>query len=158
MLATFLILFNTLLFKYFSLNVYFEGIRILPINSIIWRHDFVILRHCVNQAIPKVGNDKYIFLCNFGGHSMSGFEVIAGGLWSPSNVAGSEKKKPGLNRDKYTVFIHNCTLQASFMHGSWRQLQSDFIRVTVILLWKVLSQESFHKHLEHDRPRERRPE
>ena len=29
MLATFLILFNTLLFKYFSLNVYFEGIRIL---------------------------------------------------------------------------------------------------------------------------------
>ena len=35
---------------------------------------FVLIKLC-----PEVGNDKYIVLCNFGGRSMSGFDVIGGG-------------------------------------------------------------------------------
>ena len=41
---------------------------------------FVSIKLC-----PEVGNDKYIVLCNFGGRSTSGFDVIeggGGGLWS----------------------------------------------------------------------------
>ena len=150
MLATFLILFNTLLFKYFSLNVYFEGIRILPINSIIWRHDDVILRHWVNQVIPKVGNDKYIFLCNFGGHSMSGFEVIAGGLWSPSPVAGSEKKSPvwiGLNIQYLFTTVH-CKPPLCMVHEDnynltlyelqWYFCEKFYPRSHFISIWSMI--------------------
>ena len=30
----------------------------------------------------KLCHDEYFVLCNFGGRSLSGFEVIEGGLWS----------------------------------------------------------------------------
>ena len=44
------------------------------------------------KLCPEVGNDKYMVLCNFGGRSMSGFDVIEGGeLWSPP-VTESKKK------------------------------------------------------------------
>jgi len=48
LLPNFLILINTLLLKYFSLNVFFEGNRFKK-----WRHNDVTLRHCVNQIIPR---------------------------------------------------------------------------------------------------------
>ena len=45
-----------------------RGIWILPINQ-----------QC-DVIISEVGNDEYVL----GGRSMSGFEVIVGGLWSPT--------------------------------------------------------------------------
>ena len=32
------------------------------------------------EVCPKVGNDEYIIVCNFDGRSISGSEVIEGGL------------------------------------------------------------------------------
>lgn len=40
----------------------------------------------------QVANDECFVLCNLGGRSISGFEVIEGGLWSLLPVAKSEKK------------------------------------------------------------------
>ena len=34
------------------------------------------------QLCRQVGNDEYFVLCNFGGRSLNGFEVVEGGLWS----------------------------------------------------------------------------
>ena len=59
MLTNFLILSNTLPFKYCSIMT-----SIYVIVSI------------------KLCHDEYFVLCNFGGRSLSGFEVIEGGLWS----------------------------------------------------------------------------
>ena len=52
-LASFLILSDTLFIKYFSLYGNSEGNLILPIKSVIWRHNDVRLRHCVNQVMPR---------------------------------------------------------------------------------------------------------
>ena len=38
------------------------------------------------ELCPEVGNDEYLILCNFGGRSMIGFEVMEG-----PPVAGSKK-------------------------------------------------------------------
>ena len=54
----------------------------LPINSTKWRHNDVKLRHCGDQIMLGCWNDDYIILWNFGGHVMSGFKVIEGGLSS----------------------------------------------------------------------------
>ena len=50
--------------------------------------------HLTRRAIK---NDEYVILCNFGGHILSGFEVIGRELRSLAPVAGG-KKMPGLNR------------------------------------------------------------
>ena len=34
------------------------------------------------KLCQQVGNDEYFVLCNFGGRSLSGFEVIEARLWS----------------------------------------------------------------------------
>ena len=64
-----------------------DGISILPINSTIWRQIscpfFVSIMLCLD-----VGKNKYIILCNFGGRSMSGCEVIEKGSRSLPTVAG----------------------------------------------------------------------
>ena len=52
-LAIFLILSDTLLFKYFSIYVYFGGGLDFAKNSPIWRHNNIRLRHCVNQVMPR---------------------------------------------------------------------------------------------------------
>ena len=39
------------------------------------------------ELCPEVGNDEYLILCNFGGRSMIGFEVMEG-----PPVAGSKKR------------------------------------------------------------------
>ena len=72
MLANFLILFTPLLFKYLSLNVYLEGNvdSADKFNNVT--SDYIILSI---KLSPEVGNDEIIF----GGHSMTGFEVIEGG-------------------------------------------------------------------------------
>ena len=112
MLATFLILFNTLLFKYFSLIGYFEGIRILPINSIIWRHDDVMMTsYYVIVSIKlflEVGNDKYIFLCNFCGHSMSGLKLQRGASEAPHQLQEAKKSQIwiGLNIQYLFTTVH----------------------------------------------------
>ena len=48
------------------------------------------------KLCPEVGNDKYMVLCNFGGRSMSGFDVIEGGGGSGAHRSQKAKKKPGL--------------------------------------------------------------
>ena len=59
----------------------------------------------LTKLSPNVGNDECVVLCNFGGYSTSGFEVIeVDPLEHPPpppilRVAGSEKKH-GLNRVK----------------------------------------------------------
>ena len=63
MLTNFLILSNTLPFKYCSIMT-----SIYVIVSI--------------KLCQQVGNDECFVLCNFGDRSLSGFEVIEGGLWS----------------------------------------------------------------------------
>ena len=76
-LANFRWLYQTLLFYYFSFYVYFEEIWILPINSTMWRHNDVILRHCVNQVMFWKWWVHY--WCNLSGHRMSGCEVPGAG-------------------------------------------------------------------------------
>ena len=58
---------------------------------------FVLIKLC-----PEVGNDKYIVLCNFGGRSKSGFDVIGGGALELFRSLEA-KKKPGLKRFKRTL-------------------------------------------------------
>ena len=63
-----------------------EKISILPINSTIWRQiscPFLSIMSCLDA-----GKNKYIIMCNFGGRSMSGCEVIERGSRSPPKVAG----------------------------------------------------------------------
>ena len=47
---------------------------------------FVLIKLC-----PEVGNDKYIVLGNFGGRSMSGFDVIGGGALELSRSLEAKK-------------------------------------------------------------------
>ena len=47
---------------------------------------FVLIKLC-----PEVGNDKYIVRCNFGGRSMSGFDVIGGGALELSRSLEAKK-------------------------------------------------------------------
>ena len=54
---------------------------------------FVSIKLC-----PEVGNDKYIVLCNFGGRSTSGFDVIEGG-----GGGGGSGVSPGHRRQKQRV-------------------------------------------------------
>ena len=104
MLANFLILFNPLLFKYLSLNVFLEGNvdSADKFNNVT--SDYIILSI---KLSPEVGNDEIIF----GGHSMSGFEVIEGGPLEPSPPppAGSEKSP--------VIFNENLPSQKHY-HGS----------------------------------------
>ena len=76
MLTNFLILSNTLPFKYCSLNMYFEG-NLDSAN----KYNVIMTSIYVIVSI-KLCHDEYFVLCNFGGRSLSGFEVIEGGLWS----------------------------------------------------------------------------
>ena len=55
------------------------------------------------ELCPEVGNDDYIIVCNFGGRSISGSEVIEG-AFQDVPVAGS-KTKPGLSRVKSFLSI-----------------------------------------------------
>ena len=59
-LANFLILSDTLLFKYFCSLSTLRKIWILPIISTIWRYYDVRLRQSVNQVMPEVGNDDWL--------------------------------------------------------------------------------------------------
>ena len=47
------------------------------------------------KSCPEFGNDGYIIMCNFGGRSMSGVEIIAGeggGAFEAPSVGGSKIK------------------------------------------------------------------
>ena len=43
------------------------------------------------KLCPDVGTDKYIVLCNIGGRSVSGFDVIEGGPPGAPPVTGGKK-------------------------------------------------------------------
>ena len=60
----------------FSCSSTMRGILILQINSTIWRHTNVNNVIVSVKLFLDVGNGKYIILCNFGGHFLSGFEVM----------------------------------------------------------------------------------
>ena len=45
------------------------------------------------KSCPEFGNDGYIIMCNFGGRSMSGVEIIGGGGGGPSRPPRSEEVK-----------------------------------------------------------------
>ena len=46
------------------------------------------------KSCPEFGNDGYISMCNFGGRSMSGVEIIGGGGGGgPSRPPRSEEVK-----------------------------------------------------------------
>ena len=46
------------------------------------------------KVFLNVGNDEYIILCNFGGHTiMSGFEVIDGGLQEPCPPVAKQQQQ-----------------------------------------------------------------
>ena len=82
MLANFSILSDSLLFKYFSLDVYFKE----NLDS------GVLIKLC-----QEVGNHEYIILRNFNGRNMSGFEVKEGGLREqpqPPTLGRGKRKKP----------------------------------------------------------------
>ena len=82
-----------------------KRILILQINSTIWRHTNVNNVIVSIKLFLDVGNGKYIILCNFGGHFLSGFEVTEGASEvpppAPSRSQGAKKKKTGLNRAKH---------------------------------------------------------
>ena len=44
------------------------------------------------KSCPEFGNDGYIIMCNFGGRSMSGVEIIGGGAFEAPSVGGSKIK------------------------------------------------------------------
>ena len=49
------------------------------------------------KSCPEFGNDEYIIMCNFGGRSMSGVEIIGGGgegggAFEAPSVGGSKIK------------------------------------------------------------------
>ena len=57
------------------------------------------------EVCPKVGNDEYIIVCNFDGRSISGSEVIEGGLRGlpirrKQNKARSEQGKVIFERSR----------------------------------------------------------
>ena len=78
-LANFLVLSDTLLFEYFSLqgkNLDFAK----KFNK--WGHNDVKLGHCANQVMTR-GWKWWAMMSNFGGCFMSGFEVIERGPEAP---------------------------------------------------------------------------
>ena len=51
------------------------------------------------KLYPEVGNDESIVVCNFGGHRMSGFEVLEGGPPNPLPLVRKKQKRPvGIGR------------------------------------------------------------
>ena len=83
---------DTLILKYFSPYVYFEGKLdfVNKFNNMTspWH---LITSLCQSSYAQEVGNDEYIIVCNFGGRRMSGFEVIGGGAPRRPPVAESKK-------------------------------------------------------------------
>ena len=47
------------------------------------------------KLCPEFGNDGYIIMCNFGGRSMSGVEIIGGGGAFEAPSVGGSKIKAG---------------------------------------------------------------
>ena len=47
------------------------------------------------KSCPEFGNDGYIIMCNFGGRSMSGVEIIGGGGPFEAPSVGGSKIKAG---------------------------------------------------------------
>ena len=45
------------------------------------------------KLYPEFGNDGYIFMCNFGGSSMNGFETMGDGRAFETRSVGEAKKK-----------------------------------------------------------------
>ena len=68
-----------------------DEICIPPINSTIWHHNDVRLRHYVNRS-----GDEYVIMCNFGGRTMSDF-----------GAESNKRNKNGLNRVKMFYKIEN---------------------------------------------------
>ena len=67
-------------------------IWILPIDSTINK------LKPVGKLCLEVGNDEYMIVCNFGGRTMKGFEVIDGGRISEAPPGHRKQTKPSLNR------------------------------------------------------------
>ena len=66
----------------------------------------------------KVGNDECTVVCKFGGHRMSGFEVLEG---SPRS---QEAKKTGRNRVKYLEESLTKYVQETFERLLYEQLEA----------------------------------
>ena len=72
------------------------------------------------KLCPEAGNDESIDVCNFGGHRMSGFEVLEAGPPRPPPAGAQKAKKTGRNRQAESLTKY---VQETFERLLYEQLE-----------------------------------